>query len=113
MLAERARRRAASRSHVADDGARGARALLARDDFDVVVTDLNMRGMNGLELCERIVADRPDVPVVVITAFGSLETAIAAIRAGAYDFITKPFELDALVAARSSAPSSTGACATR
>ena len=61
-----------------------------------MVTDLNMRGMNGLELCERIAANRPDVPVIVITAFGSLETAIAAIRAGAYDFITKPFELDAL-----------------
>jgi two-component system response regulator HydG len=68
-------------------------------EFDAVVTDLQMRGMNGLELCERIVANRPDVPVVVITAFGSLETAVAAIRAGAYDFITKPLELDALVLA--------------
>ncbi len=65
-------------------------------DFDVVVTDLNMPGVNGIELCERAVANRPDVPVVVITAFGSLDTAIAAIRAGAYDFITKPFDLDAL-----------------
>ena len=72
---------------------------LAAAEFDVVVTDLNMRGMNGLELCERIVANRPDVPVVVITAFGSLETAIAAIRAGAYDFLTKPLELDALAVA--------------
>ena len=72
---------------------------LRSEDFDVVVTDLNMRGMNGLELCERIVADRPDVPVLVITAFGSLDTAIAAIRAGAYDFLPKPFEIDALVLA--------------
>ena len=71
--------------------------LLRSSDFDVVVTDLHMRGMSGLELCERIVADRPDIPVIVITAFGSLETAIAAIRAGAYDFITKPFEIEALV----------------
>jgi len=55
--------------------------------------------MNGVELCERIVANRPDVPVIVITAFGSLETAVAAIRAGAYDFITKPLELDALIVA--------------
>src|SRR5215470_12252067 len=61
------------------------------EDFDVVVTDLNMKGMTGLELCERVAQNRPDVPVVVITAFGSLETAVAAIRAGAYDFITKPF----------------------
>jgi len=73
--------------------------MVGRDDFDVVLTDLNMRGMGGIELCERIVANRPDLPVVVITAFGSLETAIAAIRAGAYDFITKPPEIDALVVA--------------
>jgi DNA-binding NtrC family response regulator len=68
-------------------------------DFEVVLTDLNMQGMNGLELCERIVANRPDVPVIVITAFGSLETAVAAIRAGAYDFITKPVRIDALALA--------------
>jgi two-component system response regulator HydG len=70
--------------------------LLATSDFDAVVTDLNMKGMSGIELCQRIVANRPDVPVVVITAFGSLETAVAAIRAGAYDFLTKPFEMEAL-----------------
>ncbi len=71
-------------------------ATLRDGDFDVVISDLNMRGMNGIELCERIVDSRPDVPVVMITAFGSLETAVSAIRAGAYDFITKPFELDVL-----------------
>jgi two-component system response regulator AtoC len=70
--------------------------LLAAEDFDVVVTDIHMRGLSGLELCERIAQNRPDLPVVVITAFGSLDTAVAAIRAGAYDFITKPFEIDAL-----------------
>ncbi len=73
--------------------------VVAGADVDVILTDLNMGGMNGLELCERIVANRPDVPVVVITAFGSLQTAIAAIRAGAYDFLTKPPEIDALVVA--------------
>ena len=73
--------------------------LLAQHDFDVVITDMNMRGMNGLELCSRIVENRPDIPVMVITAFGSLETAVAAIRAGAYDFITKPFEVDVLALA--------------
>ncbi|HEY3357605.1 MAG TPA: sigma-54 dependent transcriptional regulator [Polyangia bacterium] len=70
--------------------------LLAATDFDVVVTDVNMTGMNGLELCERIAANRPDLPVIVITAFGSMETAVSALRVGAYDFITKPFDLDAL-----------------
>jgi two-component system, NtrC family, response regulator AtoC len=75
----------------------GALEALARGEFDCVVSDLHMRGLSGLALCERISANREDVPVIVITAFGSMETAIAAIRAGAYDFITKPFELEALV----------------
>jgi two-component system response regulator HydG len=81
--------------------ASGAEAMQALDDgdFEVVVTDLAMRGMGGIELCERVVANRPDVPVVVLTAFGSLESAISAIRAGAYDFINKPVELDVLAIA--------------
>jgi two-component system response regulator AtoC len=70
--------------------------LLAAEDFDVVVTDVNMRGIGGIELCKHVVANRPDVPVIVITAFGSMETAIAAMRAGAYDFIPKPVDLDTL-----------------
>jgi two-component system response regulator HydG len=70
--------------------------LLGSREFDVVVTDLNMREMNGLDLCERIVGNRPDVPVVVMTAHGSMETAIEAMRVGACDFITKPFEFDVL-----------------
>src|SRR4051812_12638485 len=73
-----------------------ALVMLAKNDFDAVVTDLNMPGMNGLDLCARIVASRPDTPVIVVTAFGSLESAIAAIRAGAYDFVTKPFDLEVL-----------------
>jgi two-component system response regulator AtoC len=76
-----------------------ALAMLRSTEVDVVVTDLNMRGMNGIELCERIVANRPDVPVLVITAFGSLDTAVAAIRAGAYDFLAKPLKIDALTLA--------------
>ena len=71
-----------------------------------------MKGMNGLELCARIVANRPDIPVVVITAFGSLEAAIEAIRAGAYDFVTKPFETRTLTLALDG-PSSTARSATR
>ncbi|MGA7122656.1 MAG: response regulator, partial [Polyangiaceae bacterium] len=70
--------------------------LLGSEEFDAVVTDLHMRGVNGLELCERITSNRPDLPVLVLTAFGSLDSAIAAIRAGAYDFINKPVEMDVL-----------------
>lgn len=66
------------------------------DDFDVVLTDLKMPGMDGIQLCEHIVSNRPDIPVVVMTAFGSLDTAVQAIRAGAYDFVTKPVEMDML-----------------
>ncbi|MBX3187930.1 MAG: sigma-54-dependent Fis family transcriptional regulator [Labilithrix sp.] len=85
----------ATQKHSAD----AAWELLEREDFDVVVTDINMKGMNGVELTERIAKNRHDVPVIVITAFGSLETATAVLRAGAYDFITKPFEIDQLVVA--------------
>ncbi|MDP2343594.1 MAG: sigma-54 dependent transcriptional regulator [Deltaproteobacteria bacterium] len=75
-----------------------AEALTALDeqDFDVVVTDLHMEGMDGFAFCERVAANRPDVPVVMITAFGSMDTAVTAIRAGVYDFITKPFDLEVL-----------------
>jgi DNA-binding NtrC family response regulator len=81
------------------DSAAAALERLASAEVDVVLTDVRMAGMNGLELCDRIVANRPDVPVVVMTASSNLETAIAAIRAGAYDFIAKPVELEALVVA--------------
>ena len=67
-----------------------------KGEYDVVVTDLRMRGTSGLELCGRIQESRPEVPVIVITAFGSLETAIDALRSGAFDFVVKPFELDAI-----------------
>jgi DNA-binding NtrC family response regulator len=74
-----------------------ALALLRTDDFEVVVADHNMPGTSGISLCDELSGNRPDLPVVVITAFGSMETAIAAIRAGAYDFLTKPFETEQLV----------------
>ncbi len=70
-----------------------ALALIAAGDYDVVVTDLQMPGMNGLQVCERIVQIRPDVPVVILTARGTLDAAVGAIRAGAYDFVTHPLAL--------------------
>lgn len=73
--------------------------VLKEDEFDAVVTDLNMPGIDGIQFCERITANRRDLPVIVITAFGSLDTAVAAIRAGAYDFITKPFDTEELALA--------------
>lgn len=65
---------------------------LASHDFDVVLTDLTMPETSGLEVCERVLALRPDVPVVLVTGHATLETAMGAIRAGAYDFVIKPIE---------------------
>ncbi|HEY8080308.1 MAG TPA: sigma-54 dependent transcriptional regulator, partial [Labilithrix sp.] len=76
--------------------AEAAFARILAEDFDVVVTDVRMPGADGISLCERIAANRPDVPVVVMTAFGSFDAAVAAMRAGAYDFISKPVLLDIL-----------------
>jgi DNA-binding NtrC family response regulator len=70
---------------------------LTEHEFDVIVTDLNMRGMSGVDFCQRVVANRPDIPVIVVTAFGSMETAVATLRAGAFDFLTKPFDMEELV----------------
>ncbi|MEJ2652986.1 MAG: sigma-54 dependent transcriptional regulator [Gammaproteobacteria bacterium] len=71
-------------------------ALIEKDDFDCALVDMVLEDLNGIELCKRIVENRPDVPVIAITAFGSLEMAIAAIRAGVYDFMNKPIEFDLL-----------------
>jgi two-component system response regulator HydG len=81
--------------------ASGADALgrFEERDFDAVLTDLNMKGMSGIELCRQLLAKRPEVPVLVLTAFGSLDAAMQAIRAGAWDFITKPVEMEALAVA--------------
>ena len=76
-----------------------ALSRISDGELDAVLVDINMPQMNGLDLCRHILDARPDLPVVVITAFGSLETAIAAIRAGAYDFVTKPFEIEQLAVA--------------
>jgi DNA-binding NtrC family response regulator len=70
-----------------------------RSDFDAVVADLSMPGMNGLELCDRLAANRPDVPVVLMTAHATVDAAVAALRAGAWDFVVKPPDLDEVASA--------------
>ncbi len=72
---------------------------LRTETVDVVVTDVQMSGMSGIELCQELQIRHPDVLPIVLTGQGGLETAIAAIRAGAYDFITKPVKVDALAIA--------------
>ena len=93
--------RLTSRGFTARTCASGAEAIAAvlRDDIDVVVSDVNMRQMDGVALCTRLLEHRPQLPVILITAFGSMDLAISAIRAGAYDFIPKPFEIEQLALA--------------
>ncbi|MBC7978067.1 MAG: sigma-54-dependent Fis family transcriptional regulator [Myxococcales bacterium] len=71
-------------------------AWLQTGAADVVITDVVMEGMSGIELCLQLKKSHPDLPVVVMTGSASLETAIAAIRAGAYDYITKPVRMDGI-----------------
>jgi DNA-binding NtrC family response regulator len=87
-------RRGFEARHVAS--AADALAAVETEAFAAVVSDVRLGGMTGLELCERLCARRPDVPVVLITAFGDLQLAIAALRAGAHDFLPKPFEVEEL-----------------
>ncbi len=72
--------------------------MLQSVPFHVVITDLRMKGMSGMELLTDIHTTYPQVEVIMITAFGTVDTAIEAIRAGAYDYITKPFKTDQILA---------------
>jgi DNA-binding response OmpR family regulator len=79
----------------------GAAALATVEEFhpDVVVTDLRMPRMNGMELLQQLRSQDRDLPILVATAYGEVQTAVAAMRAGADDYLTKPIDIDALVLA--------------
>ncbi len=74
-----------------------AQALMEAQPYDLVLLDVRMPGMDGMELLGKIRTDSPDVTVVMMTAFGTIDLAVDAIKQGAYDFLTKPFELDKVV----------------
>jgi two-component system response regulator PilR (NtrC family) len=76
---------------------KAAHDLLLKESFDLVITDLEMPGMKGLELVEEIKKLNIQTSIIIITAYGSLETAIAALRSGASDYILKPVEFDELL----------------
>ena len=71
----------------------GARALLGKHDFDICLTDMRLPDGDGLELVEWMQANAAGVPVAVITAHGNVETAVQALKLGAFDFISKPLDL--------------------
>ena len=79
----------------ADDALAG----LAEADCDVVLSDIRMPGRDGIELLGQIRELRPETPVVLMTAFGSIDSAVEAMQAGAFDYVTKPFQREALLVA--------------
>ena len=79
----------------AADGTAGLQKALS-DVVDLIITDLRMPGIGGQELLRRVTSETPGVPVIVLTGHGTVETAVEAMRMGAYDFLTKPLDLDRL-----------------
>lgn len=73
--------------------AQDALNALESDPYDLVISDINMPGISGLEFTETLKRLKPEIPVILITAFGSIETAIEAMRRGAFHYIVKPFKL--------------------
>lgn len=80
---------------LAANGAEGL-ALIEKGDIDLVITDLRMPGISGEEVLAKVRGESPDIPVIVLTGHGSIDTAVDAMRNGAYDFLTKPLSLDRL-----------------
>ncbi|HEV8141844.1 MAG TPA: sigma-54 dependent transcriptional regulator [Methylomirabilota bacterium] len=86
--------------------------LAQAQPFDMVLVDLRMPGLDGLGVLKRLAAIRPDLPVVILTAFASIDTAVEAVNSGAHDYLSKPFRMDEIkvvvertLAARRLAPS--------
>ena len=80
---------------VAEDGVRGIN-ILSKNDFDIVITDIKMPGADGMEVLQHALQKDPAPLCIIITAYGSIENAVEAIKAGAYDFISKPINIDQL-----------------
>ncbi len=83
--------------HLAGNG-RAALAIARRDTLHALVLDLKLPDMDGLAVLDAVLAERPGLPVVVVTGFGSIDSAVAAMKRGASDFLTKPLQVDALLA---------------
>ncbi|MBN2642897.1 MAG: sigma-54-dependent Fis family transcriptional regulator [Victivallales bacterium] len=80
---------------LADDGVHGAK-ILKDNNFDLVLTDLRMPGVDGFTVLEETLKKNPAPPCIMITAYGSVENAVKAVKAGAFDFVTKPVNFDQL-----------------
>lgn len=78
------------------ENAKRALTILESDQFDIILADIKMPGMDGLEMLRRIKSIKPDAIVIVMTAFATVDTAVKALKDGAYDYVTKPFDPDDL-----------------
>ena len=82
--------------YVAEDGPMGL-DMVQQGKFDVILCDIKMPGMDGLEVLAGLTEQCPEVPVIMISGHGNIDTAVEAIKAGAYDFIQKPLDLNRLL----------------
>jgi len=82
---------------VGEKDGRAAYDRINRDQFDLLITDMKMPVMGGIELMEKVKEMHSDIEVMIITGFGSVGDAVDAMKRGAYDYVTKPFDLDELV----------------
>ena len=71
--------------------------LFREEDYDLVITDLKMPGLDGMDIFDEFKGLKPEVPVIMITAYGSMETSDEALRKGVAEFITKPFRKDSIL----------------
>jgi Response regulator containing CheY-like receiver, AAA-type ATPase, and DNA-binding domains len=81
---------------LAEDGFK-ALELLQTKDFDVILCDIKMPGMDGIEVLQKVEEIKPDIPVVMISGHGNIDTAVESIKKGAFDFIEKPLDLNRLL----------------
>jgi len=70
--------------------------LMGNEDFDIIISDIKMPKMSGMELLRYVRKNRPDIPIVMITAYGTIKQAVEALKAGAMDYIVKPFDVEEL-----------------
>lgn len=82
---------------IAENGAEGVQ-MAGETKFDVIITDITMPEMDGLKLLEEIKRTAPETEVIVATGFGAVETAVHAMKKGAFDFVLKPYDLEHLMA---------------
>ncbi len=82
----------------ANDAQEAMRLVELHDDFDVVLTDIKLEGEDGLSIVDRIREGHPDLPIIVMTGYPSVESAVEALRKRVFDYIIKPFNINRLFA---------------